>query len=70
MSSSATKNCSPRLLGIALDFVLLKILADFINAESGARIESSLDAIALGEKSWQPYLCELSRTYLLPPKEP
>lgn len=61
------KKLTPTKLGIALDFLLSKILADLINAESGARIESSLDEIALGEKSWQPYLCELNKTYLLPP---
>jgi hypothetical protein len=34
-----------------------------IDSQFTAKIELNLDAIALGDKSWQPYLCESNKTY-------
>ena len=60
------KKLVPTELGMTVDSFLLQVLADLINAEFTAQMESNLDAIAVGKKLWQPYLCEWNRTYFAP----
>lgn len=60
------KKLVPTDLGMAVDSFLNTSFPDLIDAEFTASMESNLDAIALGKKSWQPYLCEWNQNYLAP----
>ena len=60
------KKLAPTELGISVDTFLDSSLADLIDSKFTANMESDLDAIANGEKSWQPYLCGWNTNYLVP----
>ena len=60
------KKLIPTELGMTVDSFLDTSFPDLIDAEFTAGMESNLDAIALGEKSWQPYLCQWNQNYLDP----
>jgi DNA topoisomerase-1 len=57
----------PTELGINLDLFLAQTaLANLIDSTFTANMEQELDAIALGQKSWQPYLCQWNSSYFFP----
>ncbi len=60
------KKLIPTELGMSVDSFLMKVLVDLIQSEFTAKMESSLDEISVGSKSWQPYLCEWNRSYFAP----
>ena len=60
------KKLIPTELGMSVDSFLMKVLVDLIKSEFTAQMESSLDEISVGSKSWQPYLCEWNRSYFAP----
>jgi DNA topoisomerase-1 len=59
-------NLHPTALGLEVDDFLLKALPDLLEAEFTAKMEESLDAIALGKKSWQQYLSTWNQDYFTP----
>ncbi|MCC0175857.1 type I DNA topoisomerase [Waterburya agarophytonicola K14] len=60
------KKLIPTDLGMTVDSFLGNYLAELIDAKFTAKMESNLDAIALGEKAWQPYLCNWNQKYFAP----
>ena len=60
------KKLVPTELGMSVDSFLMKVLVDLIQSEFTAKMESSLDEISVGSKSWQPYLCAWNRSYFAP----
>ncbi len=60
------KKLIPTELGMTVDSFLGKNFADLIDAQFTAGMEASLDAIARGEKKWQPYLTSWNQTYFSP----
>ncbi|NJK58334.1 MAG: hypothetical protein HC939_21325 [Pleurocapsa sp. SU_5_0] len=60
------KKLVPTELGMTVDSFLGQNLANLIDAQFTAGMESSLDAIAHGEKKWQPFLINWNQTYFSP----
>ena len=60
------KKLVPTDLGMCVDSFLNTSFPNLIDAKFTAGMESNLDAIALGEKSWQLYLCQWNQNYLEP----
>jgi DNA topoisomerase I len=61
------KMLMPTELGMTVDSYLAQTaLANLIDSKFTANMEKELDAIALGEKSWQPYLCHWNNSYFAP----
>ena len=60
------KKLVPTDLGMTVDSFLDKTFPDLIDSKFTAKMESNLDAIALGEKSWQPYLYQWNQNYFEP----
>ena len=56
----------PTVLGLEVDEFLQKALPDLLEAEFTAKMESALDAIALGKQSWQQYLTGWNQDYFVP----
>ncbi|QSJ16147.1 type I DNA topoisomerase [Nostoc sp. UHCC 0702] len=59
-------NLQPTALGLEVDEFLQKALPDLLEAEFTAKMESALDAIALGKQSWQQYLTGWNQDYFVP----
>jgi DNA topoisomerase-1 len=53
----------PTKLGLKVDDFLLKVLPELVAADFTAQMESQLDAIARGEKSWQQFLTSWNRDF-------
>jgi DNA topoisomerase I len=62
----AKKSLIPTELGMVVDSFLTQNLANLIDAQFTASMESSLDAIATGKEKWQPYLINWNQTYFSP----
>jgi DNA topoisomerase-1 len=62
----AKKSLIPTELGMTVDSFLTQNLANLINAQFTAGMESSLDAIATGKEKWQPFLINWNQTYFSP----
>ena len=60
------KKLIPTELGMKVDAFLDKSFNELIDSTFTAGMETELDNIANGKKSWQPYLCSWNREYLAP----
>lgn len=59
----------PTPLGLQTDEVLSDVLPDIVSSDFTAAMESTLDQIAEGKQSWEPYLTAWNRSYLQPELE-